>query len=52
VTAFPSRSLSLRLLLWNLESDIWKSLEVYGGKGKILKQKLKRIFLRNYFLSC
>ncbi|EPP32799.1 nef attachable domain protein, partial [Chlamydia psittaci C6/98] len=24
VTAFPSRSLSLRLFLWNLPSDIWK----------------------------
>ena len=24
VTAFPSRSLSLRLFLWDLQSDIWK----------------------------
>ncbi|EPJ19141.1 nef attachable domain protein, partial [Chlamydia psittaci 02DC21] len=24
VTAFPSRCLSLRLFLWNLQSDIWK----------------------------
>ncbi|EPP33141.1 hypothetical protein CPC698_1133 [Chlamydia psittaci C6/98] len=36
VIALPSRSLSLRLFLWNLESDIWKSLEGYGEKGNIL----------------
>ncbi|EPJ27364.1 hypothetical protein CP09DC78_1161, partial [Chlamydia psittaci 09DC78] len=24
VTALPSRSLSLRLFFWNLQSDIWK----------------------------
>ncbi|EPJ16978.1 nef attachable domain protein [Chlamydia psittaci 02DC14] len=27
VTASPSRSLSLRLFLWNLQSDIWKPVE-------------------------
>ena len=36
VTAFPSRSLSLRLMLWNLESDILKPTEGYGEKGNIL----------------
>ena len=35
VTAFPSRSLSLRLLLWNLQSDIWKLIEGYDEKGNI-----------------
>ena len=30
VTAYPSRSLSLRLFLWNLQSDIWKPIEGYG----------------------
>ena len=25
-TTFPSRCLSLRLFLWNLQSDIWKPL--------------------------
>ena len=30
VTSFPWRSLSLRLFLWNLQSDIWKPLEGYG----------------------
>ena len=35
VTAFPSRSLSLRLLLWDLQSDIWKPIEGYGEKGNI-----------------
>ena len=35
VTAFPSRSLSLRLFLWHLQCDIWKPLEGYGEKGNI-----------------
>ena len=30
VTAFPSKSHSLRLFLWNLQSDNWKPLEGYG----------------------
>ena len=33
VTAFPSGSLSLRLFLWNLQSDIWKPIEGYGENG-------------------
>ncbi|EPJ27627.1 hypothetical protein CP09DC78_1134, partial [Chlamydia psittaci 09DC78] len=33
---FPSRSLSLRLFLWNLQSDIWKPIVGYGEKGNIL----------------
>ena len=33
VTAFPSRSLSLRLFLWNLLSDIWKPIVGYDEKG-------------------
>ena len=37
VTAFPSRSRSLRLFLWNLQSDIWKPMEVYGEKGSIVR---------------
>ncbi|EPP30616.1 nef attachable domain protein [Chlamydia psittaci C1/97] len=35
-TAFPSRSLSQRLFLWNLQSDIWMPLEGYFEKGNIL----------------
>ncbi|EPP33169.1 nef attachable domain protein, partial [Chlamydia psittaci C6/98] len=35
VTAFPSRSLSLRLFLWNFQSDIWKPIDGYGEKGNI-----------------
>ncbi|EPP33113.1 hypothetical protein CPC698_1166B, partial [Chlamydia psittaci C6/98] len=31
-TAFTSRSLSLRLFLWNFLSDIWKPIEGYGKK--------------------
>ena len=30
VTAFPSRSLSLSLFLWNLHCDIWKPIEGSG----------------------
>ena len=37
VTAFPSRSLSLRLFLWNVQSDIWKPFEGYGEKLNILR---------------
>ncbi|EPJ19043.1 nef attachable domain protein, partial [Chlamydia psittaci 02DC21] len=37
VTAFPTRSLSLRLFLWNLQSEIWKPLEGYGEKGNIFR---------------
>ena len=37
VTAFPSRSLSLRQFWWNLESDIWKTLAGYGEKGNIFR---------------
>ncbi|EPP30743.1 nef attachable domain protein, partial [Chlamydia psittaci C1/97] len=37
VTAFPSRSLSLRLFLWNLKRDIWKPLGGYGEKGNIFR---------------
>ncbi|EPP30547.1 nef attachable domain protein [Chlamydia psittaci C1/97] len=35
VTALPSRSFSLRLFLWNLQSDIRKPLKCYGEKGII-----------------
>ena len=37
ITAFPSRILSLRLFLWNLQSDIWKPKEGYGEKGNIFR---------------
>ena len=30
ITAFPSRKLSLKLFLWNLEKGIWKTIEIYG----------------------
>ena len=52
VTWFPSRSLSLRLFLWNLQSAMWKSMERYGEKGNILRWKLQRSFLRNCFVFC
>ena len=52
VTAFPSRSLSLKLFLWNLQSDLWKPKVGYDEKGNILRQKLERIFLRNCFVFC
>ena len=50
VTAFPSRSRSLRLFLWKLQRDIWKPIEAYGEKENILRWKLERSFLRNCFV--
>ena len=50
VTSFPSRSLSLRLFLWNWQRDIWKPLEGYGEKGNIFRSNLERSFLRNCFV--
>ena len=47
VTAFLSRSLSLRLFLWNLQCDIWMPIEGYAEKGNIFRSKLGRSFLRN-----
>ena len=52
VTSFPSRSLSLRLFLWNWQSDIWKPTEVYVEKGNIFRWKLERSVLRNCFVFC
>ena len=52
VTAFPSRRLSLRQFLWNLQSDIWKPIEGYGEKGYIFRSKLERSFLRNCSVFC
>ena len=52
VTAFPSRSRSVRLFLWNLQKDIWKPIEAYGEKENILRWKLERSFLRNCFVMC
>ncbi|EPP33023.1 putative nef attachable protein [Chlamydia psittaci C6/98] len=37
VTGLPSRSLSLRLFLCNLQRGIWKPIEGYGEKGNILR---------------
>ncbi|EPJ25584.1 nef attachable domain protein [Chlamydia psittaci 03DC29] len=37
VTAFPSRRHSLGLFLWDLQSDIWKSIEGYGEKGNFFR---------------
>ena len=52
VTALPSRSLSLRLFLWNLQSDIRKPIEGYGEKGNIFLSKLERSFLRDSSVFC
>ncbi|EPP30894.1 nef attachable domain protein [Chlamydia psittaci C1/97] len=37
ITAFPSRSLSITQLLWNLQSLPWKPLQGYGENGNILR---------------
>ena len=50
VTAFPYGSRSLRLFLWKLQRDIWKPIEAYGEKENILRWKLERRFLRNWFV--
>ena len=52
VTSFPSRSLSLRLFLWNMETDIWMPLGGYGEKRNIFSEKMERSCLRNGFLFC
>ena len=52
VTAFPSRNLSLRLFLHNLQSDILKHMEGYREKRNILIENLERRFLRNCFVFC
>ena len=52
ITAFPSRSLSLRLFLWNFQSDILKPTAGYEEKGNIFSLKLERSFLRNCTLFC
>ena len=49
VTALPSRSLSLRLFLWNFQSDICKPRERFAEKGCIFREKLEWSFLRNCF---
>ena len=43
VTAFPSRCLSLRLFLWNLQRDIWKPIKGYGEKGNLLLKTGKKL---------
>ena len=52
ISALPSRGLSVRQFLWNLQSDIWKPIEGYGVKGNLFSLRLERIFLRNYFVFC
>ena len=52
VSSFPSRSLPLRLFLWNLQNDIWKPIEGNGEKGNNLTLKLERSFLRNCSVFC
>ena len=52
VTSFPSRSLSLRLFLWNWQRDIRKPIEGYVEKGNIFRSNLERGFLRNCSVFC
>ena len=44
ITAFASRSLSLRHFLWNLQSDFWKPLEGYSEKEISSVKKWKEDF--------
>ena len=50
--AFSYRSLSLRLFLWNLQTDISNPFEDYRAKVNILRWILERSFLRNFFVIC
>ena len=43
VTAFPSRSLSLRLFLWNFQSNIGKPNVGHGEKGNIFIYSGKKL---------
>ncbi|EPJ27042.1 putative nef attachable protein, partial [Chlamydia psittaci 03DC29] len=52
VTAFPSRSLPLRLFLRNFQSDMWKPIEGYGENGNIVRYLPKRSCLKNCFVFC
>ena len=51
-TAFRSICRSLRMYLWNLQSDVWKPIEGYGEKGNTFSEKVERSFLRNCFVFC
>ena len=44
--------LLLTLFLWNLQKDIWQSIEAYSEKGNILRLKLESSLLRNRFEMC
>ena len=44
--------LLLTLFLWNLQKDIWQSIEAYSEKGNILRLKLESSLLRNCFVMC
>ncbi|EPL02186.1 nef attachable domain protein, partial [Chlamydia psittaci 09DC79] len=52
VTSFPSRSLLIRLFLWNWQRDIWRPIEGYSEKGNIFCSKLERSFVRNCSVFC
>ena len=52
VASFHSRSHSLRVFLWNTQSDIWKPIEGYGEIGNIFRSKLERSYLRNCSVFC
>ena len=48
---FPLKKLFAKTVLVEFKSDIWKPMEGYGEKGNILRLKLERSFLRNYWCS-
>ena len=51
VTAFPSRSLSLRLFLWNLQSDIWKPWRAMVKREIFLDKNWKEILWKTTLCS-
>ena len=59
ISEFVSRSYNLLLrtslltvFSWNLQSDIWEPFGTHVEKGNILREKLKRILLRNCIVIC
>ena len=51
VTAFPSRSLSQSLFMWNLQSDIWKPIGGFGEKKISSVKNWKEAFCENALCS-
>ena len=52
VTAEFSGISLLTLFSWKLQSEIWEPVGARGEKGNILRRKVERSFIRNFFMMC